>query len=288
MLFRKVLLIFMMPLGLASQSDGLVSEKIFDSKSQTLVSRTNVESKVREADVIIIGEEHDDAAGHEWQLSTFKKLSESFALTLSLEMLERDQQIIVDEYLKEGLTEKGYLNHTKFWPNYAKDYHPIVEAAKIRNIPVLASNAPRRYVNLVSQKGIQSLMKIRSPFLPPRYLLRLHRQVEYEAKLTQAMGGHHSEGSTSNIQNFIDAQYLWDASMADAIAEEFYTTGRKIVHINGRFHSDQGMGVTYRLRQMGLKVLVFSVFPLEEGRKLGREEFELADFLVITTRKSLP
>ncbi|EPG73805.1 PF04187 family protein [Leptospira fainei serovar Hurstbridge str. BUT 6] len=288
MLFRKILPIFIIPLGLASQSDGSVSEKIFDSKSQTRASWTSVESKVREADVIIVGEEHDDEAGHEWQLNTFKKLSESFSITLSLEMLERDQQIIVDEYLKEELTEKGYLNYTKFWPNYSKDYHPLVEVAKIRNIPVLASNAPRRYVNLVSQKGIRSLMKIRSPFLPPRYLLRLHRQVEYEAKLAKAMGGHHSDGSTSNLQNFVDAQYLWDASMADAIAEEFYTTGRKIVHINGRFHSDQGMGVTYRLRQMGLKVLVFSVFPLEEGKKLGVEEFQLADFLVVTPRKSLP
>ncbi|EQA37574.1 PF04187 family protein [Leptospira inadai serovar Lyme str. 10] len=288
MLSRKILLIFIIPLGLASQPDNPVSENIFDSKSQALVSWANVENKVREADVIIIGEEHDDGAGHEWQLSAFKKLSESFAITLSLEMLERDQQIIVDEYLKEGLTEKGYLNHTKFWPNYLKDYHPLVEVAKIRDIRVLASNAPRRYVNLVSQKGIRSLMKIRSPFLPPRYLVRLHRQVEYEAKLKKAMGGHHSEGSASNVQNFLDAQYLWDASMADAIAEEFYTTGRRVVHINGRFHSDQGMGVTYRLRQMGLKVLVFSVFPLEEGRKLGTEEFELADFLVVTARKSLP
>lgn len=285
MSFRKASVLFFLPLALGAQPNETSQIRIFDSVSKKEISQEILESKVRDADAVLIGEEHDDTAGHVWQLETLKRLSEKFPFALSLEMLERDQQRILNEFLRGELTEKGYLNGTVFWPNYLSDYHPLVEYAKSKKLPVIASNVPRRYANLVSQKGLSSLFRLRSPFLPPRYLIGLHRQEQYESKL-KAVLGHH--GSTANLGNFMDAQYLWDASMADAIADAFYATGRKIFHINGRFHSDQGMGVPFRLRQMGLKVLVISVFPVNQSFGPGEEDFLQAEVLVLTPRKVVP
>ncbi|TGK06693.1 hypothetical protein EHO59_00705 [Leptospira semungkisensis] len=278
------ILIFL-PISLFAESVTSPSPEIYDTKTKSKVSWSEIEEKAKDADVIIFGEEHNDKIGHSWKLEALKNLSLKFPLILSLEMLERDQQRSLDEYARGEITEKGFLSSGKFWPNYVSDYHPLVSYAKEKSIPILASNSPRKYVNLVSSQGLDALYKIRSPFLPPRYLYNLHRQNEYEEAVASVLGEH---GSGHDKQKFIDAQHVWDASMADSITESYYLLKRKIVQVNGRFHSDRGLGLTYRLRQMGLKVLVLSIFPTEEGKSFMDADWGLADFLVITERKPVP
>ncbi|TGL60555.1 ChaN family lipoprotein [Leptospira sarikeiensis] len=285
MSFRKCFLIFLFPSVIFSQSS---SVEIYDTKTRSKSDLSSILEKAKDVDVIIFGEEHNDKPGHAWKLETFKSLTSAFSPVLSLEMLEKDQQRSVDEYCKNEITEKGFLNSGKFWPNYVADYHPMVSFAKEKNLPVLAANAPRKYVSLVSNQGLDSLYKIRSPFLPPRYTYTMFRQKEYEDLLAAMIAEHGPTGFSPDKQKFIDAQNVWDASMADSIAEASYLLKRKIVHVNGRFHSDRNLGLTYRLKQMGLRVLVFSIFPFEEGKNIQEEDWGLADFLVISERKPLP
>ncbi|TGM12805.1 hypothetical protein EHQ81_13045 [Leptospira selangorensis] len=285
MLFRIFWLLLLFPTFLFSQT---FNPEVYDSKSKSKVDLSSIIEKAKDADVIIFGEEHNDKVGHAWKLEAFKKLASTYSSLLSLEMLEKDQQRSVDEYCKGEITERGFLNSGKFWPNYQTDYHPMVSFAKEQNLPVLAANAPRKYVNLVSHQGLDSLYKIRSPFLPPRYTYNLFRQKEYEELLSAMIAEHSPTGFSPDKQKFIDAQYVWDASMADSIAEAYFLLKRKIVHVNGRFHSDKSLGLTYRLKQMGLNVLTVSIFPSEEGKSFQEEDWKLADFLVITERKPVP
>ncbi|KAG2494651.1 hypothetical protein HYH03_007167 [Edaphochlamys debaryana] len=46
--------------------------------------------------------------------------------------------------------------------------------------------------------------------------------------------------------NFFEAQNLWDASMAHAIATEL-AAGRRVVHVCGKFHSEQRLGIVEHL-----------------------------------------
>ncbi len=285
---RYILLLFLFPTFLYSQAGENAAPEIYDTKTKSLVSWSAIEEQAKNADVIVFGEEHNDSKGHAWKLEALKKLSAKYPVLLSLEMLERDQQRTVDEFTKGEITEKGFLNSSKFWPNYQTDYHPLVAFAKENSIPVLAANAPRKYVNLVANQGLEVLYKIRSPYLPPRYLYRLHRQKEYEDLIASTLEGHAPAGFTPDRQKFIDSQYLWDASMADAIAGAFYLTNRKVFQVNGRFHTDSGLGLTYRLRQLGLKVLVLSIFPGFEGQGIADRDWALGDFLILTERKPLP
>jgi uncharacterized iron-regulated protein len=71
----------------------------------------------------------------------------------SLEMFERDVQIVLDEYVKDLITEKKFLDDSRPWNNYKTDYRPLVEYAKQNKLPVIAANAPRRYINMVSRGG---------------------------------------------------------------------------------------------------------------------------------------
>jgi uncharacterized iron-regulated protein len=124
-------------------------------------------------DAVLVGEVHTDPVGH-WIEAELVRRSLSAAhlgaetgarrrVALSLEMFERDVQWIVDEYLAGLITESQFTAAARPWEHYDEDYRPMVEAAKEAGIPVIAANAPRRYVNRVSRLGPEALLD-----LPPR------------------------------------------------------------------------------------------------------------------------
>jgi len=114
-----------------------------------------------ETDAVFIGEQHDDAVGHSIEAELFKRAVETYSpqrkVALSMEMFERDVQIVVDEYLGGLITEQHFLSSSRPWGNYKTDYRPLVELAKEKHLDLLAANAPRRYVNMVSRGGRDSL-----------------------------------------------------------------------------------------------------------------------------------
>lgn len=254
--------------------------------TKMIVSPEMIFDSFENYDILIFGEEHDDVAGHKIRLDWFRKIASKTPVVLSLEMLEKDQQKTLDEYLSGQIGEKAFLNSLKLWPNHLRDYHPFLQYAKENRIPVIASNVPRKYVNLVSTSGIEELNKIRSVFLPPKYLVRKFTQEEYETKIKNTLAGHPGALADGDItKRFIDAQYLWDAGMTDAIANAFLTRGRKVIHINGRFHSDDGLGVTFRLKELGFRVLSVSMFRLSTEESIPLETLKGNDFTVITERR---
>lgn len=70
-------------------------------------------------------------------------------------MFERDVQEVMDEYLTGCIRQQDMLQDSRPWPNYLSDYAPLVELAKANSIPVIAANAPRRYVGMVGRGGLK-------------------------------------------------------------------------------------------------------------------------------------
>ncbi|EMO47123.1 PF04187 family protein [Leptospira santarosai str. ZUN179] len=266
--------------------DNTIPFSVLKGSADTTVDSETILKTFENYDILILGEEHDDIVGHKIRLDWFKKIALKTPVILSLEMLEKDQQKTLDEYLNGQIGEKTFFNSLTLWPNYLRDYHPFIQFAKEYRIPVLASNVPRKYANLVSSFGLEALFKVRSIFLPPKYLVRTFSQEDYETKIKNALKEHPGMNLSANAEKkFVDAQYLWDAGMADSIANAFLTKGRKVIHINGRFHSDEGFGVVYRLRKLGFKILSISMFPLKEDNIVPTEILKGCDFTVITERR---
>src|SRR4030042_5783585 len=95
--------------------------------------------------VVFIGEEHDSRVSHHAELTLLKGLAKRDSnLVLALEMFERDVQDILDAYLKRKISEKTFLKQARPWPNYLKDYRPLIAFAKKKGMPVIAANIPRR------------------------------------------------------------------------------------------------------------------------------------------------
>ena len=241
------------------------------------------------SDVLFLGELHDDAVGHAFQLEVFQRvvnaLGASRPITLSLEMFERDVQIVLDEYLRGQITEDHFLRSSRPWANYKTDYRPLVELAKEKKLPVIAANAPRRYVNMVSRSGRDALNTL-SPeaksWLAP--LPYAEASEAYSKKFKALMGA--SMEARMGLDNILSSQSLWDATMAYWISEGLKAQEKGlIVHLNGGFHTEQRLGTVEHLAQYrpDAKAIVVTI-RYEEAFDTFNEEkhIDLGDFVVLT------
>ena len=108
------------------------------------------------AQVVFIGEKHDDPLAHRWERFIWEALS-STDRTLALEMFETDVQEILDSYLSGILDLQGFLESSRPWGNYMDDYHPLVAYARKNGLEVIAANVPRHFASTVARQGWEGL-----------------------------------------------------------------------------------------------------------------------------------
>lgn len=212
-------------------------------------------------DVVLFGEYHDHPVIHWLELKTTEALyAKNTNLTLGAEMFETDNQLILDEYLQEKISERNYEEEMRLWDNYNTDYKPLVGFAKSHQLRFIATNAPRRYASAVASFGIDTLNTYSDQ--AKTYLAELPVKVDTltpgYSEMLHMMGGAH--GAHSKSLNFLEAQALKDATMAEQIAENLSTEGI-FLHFNGDYHSKEYGGIYWYLNHLkpDLKIAVISV-----------------------------
>lgn len=243
-------------------------------------------------DAVFLGELHDDSVGHAVQFEIFKKAVEKYypsrKVTLSLEMFESDVQIILDEYLKGLISENHFMLSSRPWGNYKTDYRPLVELAKEKRLDVVAANAPRRYVNMVSRGGreaLNPLTKEAKKWLAP--LPYAEASDAYSKKFKALMGP--SPEAQMGIDKILSSQSLWDATMAYSVARSLKKNkGSLVVHLNGGFHTENRLGTVehflrYRKRAKALVVTIKYVDDFKNFNKA--RDTDVGDFVILTDAK---
>lgn len=253
----------------------------------TTLNELIVESQA--AAVTFLGESHDDPVAHYLEEQILRRTWDPDR-ALSLEMFETDVQYVVDEYLAGLITEAHFTASGRAWRNYSSDYKPLIEFAKENQMHVLAANAPRRYVNRVSRMGTTSLSDLGSDarrFLPP--LPYAKASDEYAARFERVMKEQREGGrpqTQESIARGLEAQSLWDASMAYTIAS-FLTShpGKSVLHVNGSFHTAARLGTVEHLLRYrpGTPVVVVTIlpdksFPMFDANTMDRQ----GDFVIVT------
>lgn len=261
-----------------------------------------------EAEVVFIGETHDDPVAHvleaEVLQAAFARYAPQRPVALSLEMFDRDVQYVVDEYLDGLITEQHFLASANPWQNYATDYRPLVEFARAHGLDIIAANAPRRYVNRVSRLGPASLEALGTrarEVLPP--LPYPEPSAAYRQKWDRAMGhmgphgaapdtasAHGHTAPSPRISNMLYAQALWDAGMANAVATYLQEhPDALVVHVVGGFHVEGGTGTPEVLQyyRPGTRTLIIAVQPVADVQVFSADLAGAGDF-VIQTDAGLP
>lgn len=216
------------------------------------------------ADVILLGEIHTDPVAHALEYGVLMGQIHLAAeggrpVALGMEMLEADVQPVVDEYLAGLTSESDYLKAVRPWARYAEDYHPTVELARDTGTPVVATNAPERHVRMVARDGIESLHRL--PAESRQYYDRLVEPPSeaLAAAFAEVMGGMH-DGPMPRLDGMLAAQNLRDVTMARRIAETLGPDlNTRVVHVNGRFHSADGLGIPEHLARFAPDARVVTV-----------------------------
>jgi uncharacterized iron-regulated protein len=211
-------------------------------------------------------------------------------------MFERDVQEPLDHFAMGHMDEKEFLSSSRPWPNYSKDYKPLVDFAIARNWPLVASNVPRDVAVDVSRRGLDALNG--RPADESRWFAHdvdCAADGEYFRRFAEAMGEHPNKGgqSTDTVRYF-QAQCVKDATMSESIAQAYGigSAGGKrplVVQFNGAFHSDFGLGAADRTRRRlpGKRVLVLTILPVQNLDRLTPEKGDRrrANYLVYTIGK---
>ncbi len=240
-----------------------------------------------DADVVFLGELHDDSTAHALELELLASAhvaaqAADRPLVLALEMAETDVQPVLDEYLAGFVRERDWLAAGRPWGNYDSGYRPLVEFARAEGVPVVASNAPGRYVSLVSRRegtGVLDSVATARPWLPASVA---PPSEALAAKFAELMGGM-SHGAGPTVAGMLAAQNLRDATMAWRVAEALEAhPGALVVHVNGSFHSDDRLGIPEHLARLApeARTLVVSM-----RRETGPESAEIGanDFVILTS-----
>jgi uncharacterized iron-regulated protein len=273
-----------------------VPERVYDTQRKTFTDFESMLADLVRADIVFVGEQHNDPNTHLLELAVIEGLLRRRAsVGVALEMFERDVQPALDEYVRGASTEDQFLAASRPWPRYKTDYRPIVELAKTHHLAVIASNVPRRIAIDVSKNGMSAIEGLGGDRSLAARDLECSTSGDYYSRFTEQMGGHPTKddpkASDTQAKNdrFYLAQCLKDETMAESVAEAFHNASgprATIVHFNGSFHSDYGEGIAERTRRRlpGRRVAVISMIPVDDIDAVAPDDKDLkqADYLVFT------
>lgn len=280
-LISIVLILFMhVPPANGDQPRILDAYHIYNSDGE----RTDYASlfkKAENSDIILFGELHNNPVIH-WIRQTLVQdiaADTTRALAVGLEMFESDQQEILDEFLSGMIMERSFEQQVRLWGNYTTDYRPMVRFLKEKEIPVIATNIPRRYANAVYHNGMEALENageyIRDWIAPMPITVDL--TLPGYAGILEAAQGHGGD-------NLPISQAVKDATMAHFTSNYLkeYPESR-FFHLHGTYHSNNYEGIYWYLRYYGIETKIMTVASLEtnDPENFDPAEAPKADFLIV-------
>lgn len=260
---------------------------MFDGSNGKIMTWASLIDAIARADVVVLGEEHDDSVAHRFQLAVVSQVLASWPKTaVALEMLERDQQEQVDAYLAGKLTETAFLETVASGPesrrSFAEFYLPIVDAAGREDATVIAANAPRKFVRMARTEGWDGLLEQprdqRDLYVLPETL----DQGAYRQRIEELMRSYGKEPTREAVDEVLRAQQIWDSTMADSTLRALRHAD-KVVLLVGRFHGDFAGGTVEQINRHDVLARVLYVSTInEDARRLRPEDVGRADLVVYT------
>ena len=207
---------------------------------------TAIVNRIKDDNVIYLGENHDRIKHHQQQLAIITRLYQRRGdsqpkLAIALEMFQRPFQPVLNRYLAGEIDENQLKQQTEYETRWGFDwefYAPILRFAKAHKIPLIALNTPAEITLKVSKLGLSSLQGSDLRYIPPLTEIDLDNQV-YRQRLETIYQQHvdNNLGNSQNADNFFAAQVLWDETMAEAIAHYYQAYPRsQIIVLVGKAH----------------------------------------------------
>ena len=231
--------------------------------------------------VVLLGEMHEQAEHHRWQLHTMAALhGRRSDMVLGFEMFPRRVQSVLDRWVAGELTEAEFLKQSdwaRVWGFEATQYLPLFHFARMNRIPMVALNVERDLIREIGRKGLDGVPESmregvgRPAAASPEYLHELHAVYREHGD-----GNKNAPTDDPGFRRFVEGQLTWDRAMAEAIsgARARYPE-RQMVAIMGRGHTGPG-AVPAQLRALGVADTMV-LLPWDRENQCARLKAGIAD-----------
>ncbi|MBI4755526.1 MAG: ChaN family lipoprotein [Betaproteobacteria bacterium] len=192
--------------------------------------------------VVLLGEQHDNADHHRWQLGALTLLHAAEPdMAIGFEMFPRSKQPVLERWVRGQLGEAQFLKEVEWGRVWRYDpglYMPLFQFARMHRIPMIALNADRDAADQPIADGIG-----RPAAASPAY----------RKELKSAYALHPKRPGVSEdeaFRRFVDTQLLWDRAMAEGLAG---AAGKHklVVGVMGGGHVRDRHGVPRQLADLG-------------------------------------
>ena len=215
--------------------------------------------QAREADIVLLGETHDNPAHHATQRRLLESLADKTP-ALVMEQFDIEQQASLDAILRARDTQPEKLKALKalMKPGWQwSGYEGLLSTALERGLPVLAANISREALREVGRNGVAALGSGASAQLGLDTGWSAAQQASLRQEVEAAHCGMLPEAAVAAMTN---AQRVRNAIMADRLL----SAPGGAVAILGRGHVRQDLAVPVYLKQRAPQKKVLSV-ALAEG-----------------------
>jgi uncharacterized iron-regulated protein len=202
---------------------------------------------IEKADVVYIGETHDDPAHHAYELELVRGLlGRKMKFAIGWEMFDETQQSSMDAWVASRISLEELLVKTDFqkhWGVYSPVYAQILRTARKARVQSVALNAPPELARKIARA--EPLTATEIALLPSGFVSDPGAYKNFVA----LMGDHPGVDETDR-RRYFDAQNLWDQTMAERILDfERRNPNVKLVVLTGRGHVFGGYGIPSYVRQ---------------------------------------
>ena len=262
--------------------------KVLESKTGKTLTFDEMVDALRSSTVIFVGETHSRREDHAVQLRIVKDLFRESRgrLAIGMEMFQRRYQDALDRYVAGEINEEQLREQTDWAHTWRHDFSfwaDILRFARQNKIPVIGLNVRNEIPRKVAKEGYDALDESEKAEIPKPWPPEISK--EYRKYLKKEFKGHH-HGGIELPERFIQAQLVWDTTMAEAVirtveayrAKHGSADGFHMVALAGKGHVDKFSALPKRVEE-NLKLPCSVVIPMYPDESKDYEPDE-ADYFV--------
>jgi len=209
--------------------------------------------------VVLLGETHDIAEIHRWQLhvTAFLHMLRP-QMAVGFEMFPLRVQHVLDAWVEGAMDTATFIERSEWaevWGFDPELYLPLFHFCRQQRVKMLALNCHRPLVTRVGQFGWDVIPVAERDGVTPS----APATDAYRAYLERLMGSfgdaERPAGAALAVSDrFLRAQQTWDRAFACRIADHLTNAPDDlIIGIIGRGHLEYGHGTPYQLRDLGIE-----------------------------------
>lgn len=233
-----------------------------------VLDQVEVEKRLDQARVVLVGETHDHPGHHAIQLQVLESLlALGHRPVVAVEWLDHTVQKYCDQLSAGQITVERFAEVVDWkhrWGYPLKLYRPILELVRQKRLTLVAANAPAKIIRRVARQGLASLSPEERSQLAPALELE---DPAYQKMLAVQFSAHGLMGKEL-ARNFAAAQIARDETMAQELAQRLYPwpdSGRRGVLFVGGGHLAHGLGLAPRIERRLPGARVLTVLPVNPG-----------------------